>query len=416
MKSSLRSYAENLWKNALAVITKDRDSYYKFGDDDRLPNQIVEVVNSSGTARLCVTRLKQFTKAHGLVNKDLGKKRINNSQTANDLIGELALNISYFPAVIARVVYANDGTPARLYGVQMQKIRRQGSRFVYNECFGEKEFKKSENIYLNEFEPITESTSDEDRAAIITRRQKTIFDQTKKHGKQYGDILFVFEKGVGKYYDVYPIPDYFSGIEDIKSDAQISTLENRNISKGFRTPVIISTGPIDDVNKDENGLTDQDKFDLNIQQFTGEKAASVLHLQGETNEQKPAVTTINIAEILDQTDKVTDRIGRKVCRLFTVPPVIAGFATAGQLGQNQELKNSMDLFRLTVSNNQGMISSALNMVWPDQDWTISTLQLFDFLPDSVLNRLTDAEVRELFGLKPAPTTEVNPNPGSDATA
>lgn len=403
MKSSVIQFVNSTWKAALAVISKDTKGYYKFGENDDLPNRIIDDVNSSGTARQCVTRIQQFTKANGLVDSALGEQPLNNSQTSNDVISDLSLYIGYAPAVIGRVVFANDGTPMKFYPIQFQKVRKQGQILIYNENFGvggANGFKKSDNIYLEEFEPITPDMTPEVRNSILASRIKCIAEQIKGGKKQWGQIVYTFRKGVGRFYDVYPIPDYYSGIEDIQSDAKISTLEHRNVKKGWRTPVIVSTGPIDNTVKDDAGFTDQDYFDQNVEKFTGEDAASVLHLQGETNEGKPVVTTIDVAEILDATDRATDRVGRKVCRHMTVPPVLAGFATAGQLGENQELKNAIDLFRLTVVENQHMISSTLKKVFPDKNWELTTLKLFDFIPDSVLERLTDAEIREIFGIKP----------------
>jgi hypothetical protein len=402
MKSRVVQFVASSFKAALAYISRDQKGYYKFGETDDLPNQIVDSVNSSGTARLCVTRIKQFTKGNGLVDATLGETFLNNTQKANDVISDLALQLAYTPAVIGRVIFNNAGESVRFEAIQFPHIRRQDSKFIYNPNFGTKEFKKSENVWLDEFEAIDPVMSDDVKNQILSRRMQTIIEQNKTYGKQWGQIVFSFQKGIGRYYDVYPIPDYYSGIEDIQSDAKISTLEHRNVKKGWRTSVIISTGPIDNSNKDEKGLTDQDYMDQAIMKFTGEDASPVLHLQGETNEQKPTVTTIDIAEILDATDKATDRIGRKVCRLFTVPPVLAGFATQGQLGENQELKNSIDLFRLTVTENQNMITSTMKKIFPDKKWDITQLRLFDFIPSEVLQRLTEEEIREIFGLKPKP--------------
>jgi hypothetical protein len=52
--------ASNIVQNALAFIRKERNDYYKFGEDDKLPNEIIRIINDSGTARACVDRLTQF--------------------------------------------------------------------------------------------------------------------------------------------------------------------------------------------------------------------------------------------------------------------------------------------------------------------------------------------------------------------
>lgn len=114
-----------------------------------------------------------------------------------------------------------------------------------------------------------------------------------------------------------------------------------------------------------------------MKKFTGEEAAAALYLPGATPEAKPTVTTINIADILDQTDKATDRLGRKVCRHMGVPPILVGFSTAGQLGNAQELKNTMDLFKMTVVESQDLIKEALRIVFPEKNWDLTTLNLWE---------------------------------------
>jgi len=360
--------ALNVVKNALARIQKYPNSYYRFGDDDKLPNDIIRSVNDSGTATACVDKLSKFIQGNGLVDQELGKSKANLTQTYNSAISDLSLIVAYFKCASFRVIFDNAGQPARIYPVPTQKLRRLGfTRFVYNELMGEANYSRAHNKELQEFNPI-ESPQE---------RLKRVSWQIKNYGEQWGDIVYHFKKGVGLYYDVYPIPHYYAGLDDIDSDAGISRLEKRNIQKGWRTPIIVSTGPIDKMVKDDNGKTEYDKFANNMKRFAGEDAAYALHIEGSTDAAKPTVTTIPIAEILDQTDKATDRVGRKVCRHMGVPPVLVGFETAGKLGDVQELANSMELFKLTVVESQDLIKEALSIPFPDQNWELSKLTLWE---------------------------------------
>ncbi len=196
-----------------------------------------------------------------------------------------------------------------------------------------------------------------------------------KYGRQLGDILQVMEKGAGYLKDKYPIPAYYSGIDDIISDASLSRLEKRNLKKGWRANVIIGMpGELDDENVDENGKTDQDHFDSTVNNFTGEDAASVMVIWGRVPDGKPDVNIISLADILDATDKSTDRLTRKVCRLMEVPPVLIGMTTPGQLGNTQEIINLIKLFNLMVLKAQNRITRALSMIFPGIDWTINPTQ------------------------------------------
>lgn len=363
--------ALNLVQNALAYIRKERDNYYKFGPTDCLPNEMVRTVNDSGTARSCVSKLSQFIQGNGLVDQALGQTPANISQSYNSAISDLSLIVSYFKCVSFRVIIDNSGHPARIYPVPTQTLRRKGrARFRYNELMGETNYMRKDDIHLQAFDP----------KELPVERLKRVAWQIKTYGEQWGDVVYHFKKGVGLHADIYPVPDYYSGIDDLESDAGISRLEKRNIQKGWRTPIIVSTGPIDKVTTDGpngTGKTEYDRFAENMKRFAGEDAAFALHIEGATDAAKPTVTTIPIAEILDQTDKATDRLGRKVCRHMGVPPILVGFSTAGQLGNTQELVNSMDLFKLTVIESQDLIKEALTIVFPDKNWEMTKLTLWE---------------------------------------
>jgi hypothetical protein len=360
--------ASNIVQNALAFIRKERNDYYKFGEDDKLPNEIIRIINDSGTARACVDRLTQFTQGQGFVDATLAVSKSNAMQSYNSLLSDLCLNVSYLKVVSFRVMFDNQGQPSRLYAVPSQLLRRRGARrFIYNDLMGYHHYRRGDDKKLMAYDP-TEPPAE---------RLKRIDKQIKDYGEQFGDIVYYFRKGLGLYQDVYSVPSYYSGIDDIESDAGISRLEKRNVNKGWKTPIIISTGPIDKDVKDDNGMTEYDKFEAVIEKFGSNTAPVALHLEGATNEAKPEVKTIPIADIMDQTEKATERVGRKVCRHMGVPPVLVGFSTAGQLGNTQELKNTMELFALTVVDAQNLIKEALKLVFPDKDWSITPLTIWN---------------------------------------
>lgn len=398
MKGRVFKIVSSWVKNAVAFIQKDSNGYFRFGEDDRLPNRIAYAVNDSGTARACITKLEQFIQGDGFIDKTLSATPANHEQNFDDLLADLAMGVAYFKDVTYRVLFDNTGQPAVWLSVPSQQIRRKGGGFVWNVLVGEEGHTRANDKYLKPFNP---KESPQER---LERVQK----QINSYGEQVGDLVYFYKKTIGRYGDIYPIPDYYSGIADIRSDAAISDLENRNITKGFRTPVIIATGPVDDKTEDEDGLTDQDHLNTALEKFCGEDAASALHLPATTGETPPKVTTIPIADILDATDKATDRVGRKVCRHFTVPPVLVGFSTSGQLGNNQELVNTMKLFNMTVNNYQRMIANALKLTIPNKDFTIKNLNLFNYLPDNVLALLTPDELRETYELPALPPPATTP--------
>lgn len=356
--------------NALAYIKKEHNNYYKFGEADCLPNSIIRDINASGTARECVDKIQTFTFGGGFADPAVAALKANPNESYNKILQSFCLNQGYLEAVSFRVLINNAGEPVRSYFIPSQTLRRWGKNiFQYNPLMGEPGRDRREDRYLQAYDP----------AEPPAMRRERIFEQIRKYGEQLGDVVYMFNPGIGENYDIYAVPKYYSGIEDIRSDAGIAKLELRNIKKGWRPNVVISTGPMDDVTEDDNGTTQKSRFDANIKKFQGEEGASVLHLDGAVNEQKPEVKILDVADMLDQTDKATDRLGRKVCRHMGVPPVLCGFATAGQLGNNQEIINTMALFEISVFKRQEMIREALAYVWPSMNWEIKRSELWSYL-------------------------------------
>jgi hypothetical protein len=391
-KTKIAKAARNAVANIIKTSANDR---YFYGEGDNLPNAIIATVDNSGTATACVERLEQFIQADGFIAEGLDEVKANNKQSLAGLLSELVTNVAYLEGYALRLIFDNTGQIKKLYNLDIKTLRKVGDGFEFNPLNGEIGKIQSETEFLKEFDP------DKDPA---TRREE-IAAQVTKHGHQVGEILYVFRKGLGRYYDIYPVPRYYASIEDLVSDGKISRLDLRNISQGFRTPVVISTGPIDDQNEDEHGKTPQDYFDESLEDFTGEDASPILHLKGSTEEFKPTVTVINLAEILDQTDRASERIAKRVARIMGVPDVLIGIAKEGQLGNVNELKNQLALFSLSLFKRQELLKGGFDLIAPflaleglpaGADFTISTLKPFDFIPDAVIANLTPEEQKELF--------------------
>jgi hypothetical protein len=140
----------------------------------------------------------------------------------------------------------------------------------------------------------------------------------------------------------------------------------------------------------------------------------VIHLKGRTAEEMPKITTLDIKDLVDMTEKGTIRLGEKVCRLRGVPKVIVGFASAGQLGNVQELKNMMDLFYITIISRQNWITSNMDKLKPiieggeQLDFEISKLNALTLIPDAIVARLSEEELRQIFEI-PKVEVEVGTN-------
>jgi len=312
-----------LLKNAIAYIDKSQSGWYMYGIQDDLPNQIIEQINNSGTATIAIGRLKQFIEADGFADEATGKTMANNNQTWNEVLSDLVENEVKLNGFALKLFFDSNNKIAESKSVPIPWIRKRGDEFLVNRLMGE--YSKAEN------KTVTHRAYDGKLKWEL--RKPLITAESRDHGQQLGEISYCFRPKLGRNYDLYPIPSYYAGMEDIISDSAISSLELSNIALGWRAQVVVATGVMDDkAISEDDGLTQKGRFNEDLESFCGPDAARILHVQGRTKEEMPTITVLDNKEIIDMTDKSTIRVGEKVCRLMEVPPVPLWFRIKGNFG------------------------------------------------------------------------------------
>jgi len=379
-------------QNRVAVIKHNKGANrYDYGLNNLLPNELLLAIESSVTASSCRETKSTFIKGKGLADKSVSSMKINATQTSNHLVSELADFSGIFRGIALKVVYNISGEPYRVYALEFENVRAtdDGCYYVNDELANGKDLKK-DRVYMDVFD------SHESAQSRLRRVQQQIED----YGYQVGDIVYHYEQKAGQ--KIYPKPVAWAAMEEIESDAALGRLDWRNVKKGFRPDAILTTiGGFDDTEKDESGRTEQDYFDKSLEQFCGEDASPILNITVGKKDEAPELITFDSEKLLNATTEAVDRVGRRVCRGMEVPTIlIPGFARSSQLGNNNELINTMKLFSLTALDYQRLISQSLEMVFPQFDWSIEPLELIEEIPDWLIPTLTEDEIRALGGYEP----------------
>lgn len=388
MRSKVVKFILNLLPES---VVNQSTGVISYGEKNSLPNDLLSNIASSGTATNCVKKIKIFIQGDGF-KKGVSDIRVNPYQTADDLLAEIAYSQAIFKGFALNIIYRNDGEVGAVYYLDFEKIRRTSTGgFIYNKNFGKKGYKSADDIIYPSFDK--ERFTPEERLGRINW-------EVEEYGYQLGEIFYSWERS--PFNEFYPIPEAWSGQKDIISDGSLTNLEFRNIVKGFRPTVVISTvGELDDKNKDERGNTELDNFRSNLLSFTGDEAATMLHLEASTKEGLPSIYSYPLAEQLDGVDKATDRVARKVCRLFGCPPSLVGLTDAAILGNQQAIANAIKILNNSILPDQIQISGAFTLIYPTPDWTIQSLSLIDYIPSEVISKLSTDEIRALGGYPPA---------------
>jgi len=381
-------------QNRVAVVKHNKGANrYDYGLNNLLPNELLLAIESSVTASSCRETKSTFIKGKGLADKSVASMKINANQTANHLVSELADFSGIFRGIALKVVYNVIGEPYRIYALEFENVRAtdDGGYYVNDELANGRDVKK-DRVYMDVFDFHESQQS----------RLRRVAQQIEDYGYQVGDIVYHYEQKAGQ--KIYPKPVAWAAMEEIESDAALGRLDWRNVKKGFRPDAILTTiGGLDDVEKDESGKTEQQHFDKALEQFCGEDASPILNITVGKKDEAPELITFDSEKLLNATTEAVDRIGRRVCRGMEVPTIlIPGFARGGQLGNTNEVLNTMKLFALTALDYQRLISQSLETVLPQFDWSIEPLELIEEIPDWLISNLTEDELRALGGYEPKP--------------
>lgn len=377
---------------------------YTYGNDNKLPQELINLVSNNATARRCIKKKSNYIEADGFTEEDLNRQSVNKNFTAQQLLKETAQSVSFFEGFAWLIFRSGAGKIAGVKSLPFECIRKSLDDepvYEYNKNYGTKDYKESETKYYPGFQG---DKIDSGKFAEI----KAKFQKLNKNTADYpGEILYMYERDAISFH--YPIPTWFTGEEDIKTGSELAKVDADNAKNAFMPSVILTyVGKIDDQTKDADGKTEEYYFDEKIKDFSGQNRAEdgtsgvgkVLFFNVETEAQKPQIDTIDVEKIITGTIAKREAIDRIVCRNFSVHPVLLGFDDGSVLGNQQALSNAANELCNDVKSLQSMIERAFKMVYPERGWTITKFTPFVFIPDKFIDVLTADEKRGLIGFLP----------------
>ena len=320
---------------------------YKYGVDDRLPNFLLQWIMNSGIATRAANKLKQYIYGAGFNEP--------NTICDNQTLDKISTALSRFNGFSVLVQpLPNGGRKVQYIDFQCIRKATDGS-FKFNATIGQPKL---------------------DRDAWITYPAYKANEPLPINGA----VLYAFVDD--NTHPHYPIPDYYAGIEDIRTSAELQKLDLEAVYNGFLPGAILTmVGKLDDQNRDGWGRTEQDYFDESIMRFTGQikdqnglsERMKLLTINVNNKDEAPILQTFDAKAIIEASNTKRDVIGREVCRLFGVHPVLCGYADAAILGNTQSIANASKELNNTAKQYQMLIEEALKKVAPAQDFSINPI-------------------------------------------
>lgn len=369
---------------------------YSFGNDDRLPNKLMAWVLESGVAKKAQQKRAVYISADGFADENAAILKVNPDQTADQLLNEISGYQSYFDGFALHIKRNGNSEIAEIKCLPFQDIRKRvDGSFIYNPTLSSVTYKKGEDVIIQAFKGVRKLTPDE-MASIL----------------EHGEIYYAYTPTADSPH--YPVPDYYAGIEDVRSSSELQKFDYETVINGFVTSGMLTIiGDLDTETKDSSGRTEYDYFTENLEQFTGSAKDSngvsgrnkLMVVTARTKEEAPVLQQLDAKAIFDSSNTKRELVERAVCRLFGVNPVLVGYADAAVLGNQQALANASNELNNDVNGDQSLITRAFTQLLPDHDWTITSFRPIQYVPDSLLNELTPSEKRALIGYAPLENAE-----------
>jgi hypothetical protein len=393
----MRKFGKSVSKYFRAILPqtfeKKGKGYYKYGWNDNLPLELIQVINNSGIAKKAAKKYAEYLEADGFTDELAAKIKINQYQTADKFLSKLALSFAYFDAAVLHVSRKADGTIAELKVMPIHKFRKRlDGDWQYNPTIGEEKYEDNKWVIYQRFQGTVASQ---------TALQENITTYEKR-----GEIAYLFD-GNPFDSDQYAIPDYLAAIEDIKTSAEITKMDYEAVLNGFNLGGIMSFVGVDETTKGEDGLTDRERIEDAMMHFTGLKKNN----DGLTSrfgvwanfvsqpEQAPVFTGLDPKPILEASNTKRDIIERAVCKLWDVHPVLLGYSEASVLGNDKAIAQAMEILKNSVKPTQRMISEFMKVCYPQYEWTISEVKT-TYIEPVLFDVMTQDEKRNLISLAP----------------
>jgi hypothetical protein len=370
--------------------TQEKGKVLEYGPGDTLPQDILKVIQDSPTAMLCWDKKARFIKADGFANRATGKLRVNPLQTLDDLLPEVAFDAAAFGFAL-RVKYNDQLQVAEVYHLPFHQVRKlDNGGFLFNKTLGTPEHKKDQDEYLPAFDPTPAVVQE-----LIT--QAATLDAAKPDpNNQPGQVLYVYLKN--SLQPLYPVPACWTGKTDMQAERFLLNADLKSISKRLQVNTLwYVPGVMDPHAADNEGKSELDKAFESIEMLYDEDALFGLRT-GATKEDIPQADFLDSMSSLLSADQKRESIGRAICRWWGIPPELGGWATAGQLGNNEQMRTIIGMLQQDVLDIQSLIQRTVELLFPAFDATLTNYNILGDIPDRIWNVMQENEKRNLAGL------------------
>ena len=382
---------ENNYKNIITVKfaqaeqpkfeEKKGKGYVEFGLNNNYPDYLIGLYNESPKHGAIIKSKTNYIFGQGW--DGIEQKANVKGESWNQITKKCILDDELFGGYYLQIIYNLLGEIKDVYHLEYHKVRT--------------------NKEQNEFQVKNDWSDNKEKP-----RYYPAFNINDPVASQ---ILFV--KQYNPKSDIYPLPNYFQGLNYIESDVQVSRHILGNAKDGFVATTLIN------LNGGEPAEEAKEAVERGIKKkFTGSEGDRVVIMFNKSKDNSAEILPLS-STMLTKEDftNVNNLIQQEIfaCHQVTSPSLF-GIKTEGQLGGSTEIRDAYKIFANTyVNERQQAIEEVFNQLFDyvgiEGDYELIPVEplSFEFSESVMAANMTRDEIREKLGLaSEVITPSINP--------
>ena len=348
--------------------------YIEFGDKNDYPDYLVELFNNSSKHSALILGKVSYIIGNGWDGSN--KKFIespNRIENLHELTRKVSTDIEIFGGAYLEVIWSEfGGLLSEINHIDYTKIRtnKDCTIFWYKEDW--KNYREK---------PI----------------EIPCYSEIARIGKQ---ILYIKEYRPNT--KTYALPGYFSSLNYIQSDVEVSRHILGNAMTGFSPSKLITLTNGDPTDEEKRNVTK--RFE---RAYTGSQGKKFILSFVNDASRKPIIDDLGASDLTKEDFSRIDSIIQQ--NIYSghsiVSPSLFGIAEPGKLGTRNELRDAYEIFKKTYANKkQSFLESIFNRLCVlnggNPDLQIIPLEpiSYEFSEQTIVANLTKDEIREKLGL------------------
>ena len=343
---------------------KGTEKYVEFGEDNNYPNYLLELFNESPKHGAIVKGKANYIYGKGF--ESTPKPANVHGESWNQVMKKCILDDELYGGYYLQIIYNLQGQIADVYHLEYYKVRVSKDGSMY---------------YVK---------SDWSKVGEKIRKYKA-FDG--KYDPEYPSRMILVKQYNPKS-DVYPLPNYFQGLNYIESDIQVSRHILGNAKDGFVASTLINLNGGDPEEEKKEAVEKGIK-----KKFTGSEGDRIVIMFNKGKENAAEILPLS-STMLTKEDftNVNQLIQQEIFACHQVTsPMLFGIKTEGQLGGRSEIKDAYEIFNNTYVNerqqaHEETFNTLLNMTGVQGQFKIVPVEPLGFsLEDSLLLKVLPVE-------------------------